>query len=224
MSVYFLGDIHGDLKPISSWASNYAESGDTLIQVGDFGCGFIHIERIKSLARTLEQANAELLVIRGNHDDPSWFDNRKIGPITFLPSNCVREVEGKNMLFMGGAVSIDRLLREVNRDWWRGEEYIHDEEFLAAQRNINIVVTHTSPQLVNPCIKKSLSYYTSKDSTLQEDLNAEGNRLNKAYDILRQNNVIEKWYFGHFHVSCTHFVDGTSFNCLDINELKIYEG
>jgi len=216
MSIFILGDIHGNLKPIKRWCKDFSMPGDTIIQVGDFGCGFLHYKAIKAVADRLDKKECKMLVVRGNHDNPCKF-NCSIGPITFLQSNCVREVEGNKILFMGGAISIDRSVRTVDEDWWPGEGYQHDIEFLKQVKDIDTVITHAAPLRAAPFFKP---IFIKEDSLLQEDLQREKDTLEEAYNILSENNNITNWYFGHYHISYFADIGNTKFTCLDINEIK----
>ncbi len=220
MSVFILGDIHGHTKLLIDWLDKFAEPGDTLIQVGDFGAGFIHSEKIKHLAYRFEEKNCKLLVIRGNHDNPSLFDT-KVGGVEFL-CDTTRMIEGKKFLFLGGAVSIDRQYREQNRDWWSGERYSYNENFLKGVERCDYVVSHTCPIFAKPlsCINNIfVERLCEVDPTLSEDLLKEGKDMELTYNLIKETNNIKAWYFGHFHTSSKMEYDGVNFQCLDIDEL-----
>jgi metallophosphoesterase superfamily enzyme len=74
--IYIVGDIHGKFETIFNHLY-YNELKDVVyIQVGDFGIGYnlkYEKEKLRELNLLLEERYSELYVIRGNHDDPSFF-------------------------------------------------------------------------------------------------------------------------------------------------------
>ena len=56
-----------------------------------------------------------LILMRGNHDNPDYFENRLIDypRMKTIPDYCVIQFSGNNILCIGGAVSIDREYRET---------------------------------------------------------------------------------------------------------------
>ena len=82
----------------------------TIIQVGDFGVGFRSRARMDEemveINTRLAKNNNNLLVIRGNHDDPAYFDgNYNFSNIEFLPDYTVRTIEGRN--YLGSEINED---------------------------------------------------------------------------------------------------------------------
>ena len=63
MKTFLIGDIHGNLNTIKTLLKEYAEKGDTLIQVGDFGAGRLHKKKIKSLDNKLSKANTLVTLV-----------------------------------------------------------------------------------------------------------------------------------------------------------------
>lgn len=225
MRTFILGDIHGSFSAIESWLKNYAERGDTLIQVGDFGAGFIHPERVKSLGRKFDDAGCKLYAIRGNHDDPVWFnENRKYGGVEFI-GDSVRTINDKSFLFLGGAISVDRVFREENKSWWRKEPYVLDEEFIGRLFGVDYVVSHTSPEFARPYAtmkgESFIKQFADVDSLLLEDLLKEGSDMELTYNILKEKNNIKAWYFGHYHTSSNMIHNDIKFQCLNIDEVII---
>ena len=93
----------------------------------------------------------KVIYIRGNHDDPKFFDGTyNWSNIKLLPDYTVTVIEGKRILFIGGATSIDRLQRIPERSWWEGEIFNLDVDKLSLYEAIDIVVTHTAPKFAYP--------------------------------------------------------------------------
>ena len=84
---YLLGDIHGEWSVILNHLHRVSEfdlkEKDRVcyIQVGDFGMGYRAKEKefakLKILNEELTKHNSDLFIIRGNHDDPEWFQADK---------------------------------------------------------------------------------------------------------------------------------------------------
>jgi len=73
----FLGDIHGNWDVMTNHFEGNDITNVNLIQVGDFGIGYLkkdeESQRLKYLSSILKKRNSFLYIIRGNHDDPSYF-------------------------------------------------------------------------------------------------------------------------------------------------------
>ena len=118
------GDIHGDFTQLVFKCCDQYSMTDTLIIVaGDCGFGFDrpgYYENIyKKCNKKLSKVNNWLLFIRGNHDNPAYFN---LQPIKYrrwmtLPDYSVVKACGHTILCVGGATSIDRLLRITAKNY-----------------------------------------------------------------------------------------------------------
>jgi len=232
--MHFLGDIHGDFYCIERFCrKNKEKKKINLIQVGDFGAGFDFnipgqfMIKMDSLNGILAEYNITLYVLRGNHDDPQYFTGTYENfwsNIKLMPDYSVVEIEGKRVLMVGGAISIDRLGRAEGKSWWSDEVFVLDEEKLKIIKNIDLVVTHTSPKFCFPTEFNSLVYsFAAYDPTLLGELTHERELITRMYDILEANgNPMEKWFYGHFHSEKHRKYDNTEFNLLSINQFYEY--
>ena len=114
-----IGDIHGNFDKLLRNIIHYDLHDEILIQIGDFGIGFdpIMVELIKlvNIDLELEKRNCKLYIIRGNHDNPSFWEKNRITDlkyITFIEDYSILDIEGKNVLFIGGGICIDRKKRK----------------------------------------------------------------------------------------------------------------
>jgi hypothetical protein len=150
----------------------------------------------------------------------------------------VVEIDGVKILGVGGAVSVDRRTRmreqleyaRAGRDielHWYDEVFVLDEEKLKAIEGIDIVVTHTAPEFCHPVNKTGFGWlvdqYAADDANLKKDLTEERTLVTKMYDILKEKNKIDYWYYGHFHANWKANIDGINFNLLGINEFMEYK-
>lgn len=237
--VVFLGDVHNYSK-IILYCDAIELSDCDLIQVGDFGVGVDgnDMNRLKELNDYLASKNIMLHVCRGNHDDPSFFDGSfrtMFSNIDLIPDYTIKNIDNKNILFIGGATSVDRkpnknvtdIRNKIDGTWtgrtpgvdyWENEKIVFNEEFLRTAENIDIVVTHSAPSFVQPYIQSGAEKWFDSDPTLEEELNQERNLLSDVCFILRQKNNIQNWFYGHFHFSNLEYYENIRFQQLAIME------
>jgi UDP-2,3-diacylglucosamine pyrophosphatase LpxH len=226
----FIGDIHGKYRRLNDDIPKDHCRDQTIIQVGDFGIGFRkltdELHDLSYLNASLAEYNNKLLVIRGNHDNPGFFNGKikdiHFSNIEFLPDYSVRNVEGKNILFIGGAISVDRFARKEGIDYWKDEVFELDEK-LSDFRDIQIVVTHTCPLFANPVgvTGDIVQYYSKHDVTLMSQLLSERIKMSAAYDLIKANNTIQQWIYGHFHNSAVLYHEGCKFVLLNCEETYV---
>jgi UDP-2,3-diacylglucosamine pyrophosphatase LpxH len=221
----YLGDIHGNFNQILGWMHfNKDRENCYIVQVGDFGIGFKpnheHHE-LKIIDKKIKQKNHTVLVIRGNHDDPQYFDgNHDYENIKFLPDYTTMNLNGNNHLFIGGAVSIDRRLREEGKSYWKNENFNYNEEKLKNLNGIDILITHTCMSFNKPTFFNSLVYsFAAKDPELIKELDQERELVDLMWKKLNENeNKIKLHLYGHFHFNNTEYINDTKHVLLDIDE------
>jgi Icc-related predicted phosphoesterase len=219
--MYFLGDIHTEFQVIINFIrKNEGKSELNLIQVGDFGAGIRSSfdEDMDYLNEQLGFYNVKLYVIRGNHDDPKYFDGtHNLSNIQFLKDYTVLKIEGLNILFIGGAISVDRL---VSYDYFVDEAIVFDPIKLSEFRDIDVVVTHTAPNFAYPKgVNDTVRFYAISDKRLIDDVINERNEVAIMFDILNENNKLKHWFYGHFHQTINFKYENTEFHLLGINVL-----
>lgn len=243
MRLLFLGDLHGHFSVIHQYIELYGIKDAHIIQVGDFGVGFSTLEKEKRMLELYHQKlvknNVFVWAIRGNHDYKPYFDNDPFGftNIKLVPDYTVLNLCDKNILCIGGAVSVDRMCRMTKnqklgihdgndlKSWWSDEVFNLDIDKLSSYRDIDIVVTHTAPDYCpidnnfgfGPFVEGVIS--ETGDSQLKTDLLVERNQLTQAFQILKENNNISNAYYGHFHISDIITIYGTKHRVLGVGEL-----
>lgn len=125
--IIFVGDIHGKYKKLMEQIKRYGITDSYFIALGDFGVGFYNETYYNTIFNEmnieLDRCNNKIYVLRGNHDNPSYFPS-DFGNIKFVEDYTCIQIEGKKILFLGGACSIDRNERKVNEDYWLDELFI----------------------------------------------------------------------------------------------------
>jgi hypothetical protein len=143
--VIFLGDVHGRWEDLASLLARHDLRDETIVQVGDFGVGFDQpareLERLDALDAVLAERGLMLYAIRGNHDDPAPFaDGRHDrSRLRLVADYTTLTIEGRRVLGIGGATSIDRAPRRwQGLGWWPEEAFVLQPEPWTAPQ---IVVT-----------------------------------------------------------------------------------
>jgi predicted phosphodiesterase len=245
MRIMYLGDIHGNFSLLHQYVKMYNIKDAHIIQVGDFGVGFATFEKEKRMLEMyhdiLVKNNVHVWAIRGNHDYKPHFDNNPFGfsNIHLVADYTVLNLDDKNILCIGGAVSVDREWRYTKKQklgtfenptlgvesWWSDEVFVLDVDKIKDLRDINIMVTHTCPDYCTPDNTFSLSPFVegiirdTGDTELRGDLLFERNQLTQAFSIVKLNNDIEFAYYGHFHKSDVMNMYGTKHRLLGVGEL-----
>lgn len=121
-NVVVCGDIHGEFRTLVNKLCNQYRMEDTLLIVaGDCGFGFekpgYYEQMYNRVVGRLRKANNWVVFVRGNHDDPSYFNEEKISHRRWrtVPDYSVISACGHAILCVGGAISIDRSYRRTEQ-------------------------------------------------------------------------------------------------------------
>lgn len=125
--VFCVGDIHGHFDGIPYFIKKYGIKDSLMIFCGDIGLGFCkstyYTQEFNKLTSICKKNNVHIVFLRGNHDNPSYFDGKKVNRKwikavpdytviqTYLPEDDAQTVPIKTFLLVGGGVSIDRKYR-----------------------------------------------------------------------------------------------------------------
>jgi len=239
MKFITIGDTHGAFNYIRYNIKHLCIENVDMFHVGDFGVGFSNNDsrELDNLNSFLESKNIILHVIRGNHDNPLFFNGNFImSNLKLHKDYTVVDVNGDNILMVGGAISIDRKFRidemsrykNVKRNielHWPDEVFVLDEAKLSEFRDIKYIITHSAPHFVDPINGFGrlthgplVEDFSKDDPYLKAELDEERQNITRMYDILKENNNISKWFYGHFHRHNITKYDDTDFIMLDINE------
>jgi Icc-related predicted phosphoesterase len=209
------GDIHGEWDSLFYKIKVHNIKDCTLIIVGDIGIGFKG-NRDKEL-RALEhhnmrfkKHNINMLCIRGNHDDPSYFDGSiSYSHLELLPDYTTRLLDEELFLFVGGAISIDKHLRKEGISWWKDEGFVLDEN---KAHRADVVITHSAPTWNGPTDKTPFT----NNISLFEECKQERVDISRLLQLTYPLNH----YCGHFHQCYQAEHDGCLSRILDILEIK----
>lgn len=192
-----IGDVHGLWDRYKKVIEDCPES----IVVGDMGVGFYKMLGDELVARSnppfdaMSRGNHRF--IRGNHDNPSVCKSQKY----YIPDGTVEN----DVMFIGGAYSVDYMLRNEGLDWWRDEQLSAKELDqmidIYIETKPRIMITHDCPLFMYHVLH-SYKVYESDHKTPQ------------ALQSLLFFHEPELWVFGHHHKSITHVAGKTTFRCL----------
>jgi hypothetical protein len=202
MKVLITGDVHAEFGILNKLISR--RRPDLVICCGDFGVW----PTVYPMTVKLQSAK-KLLFCDGNHEN-HWYlkelTNNEISPgIIYMPRGSVYTLpDGRNIMFMGGARSIDKVYRKLGVDWFPEEEITQSDLMDLPDINIDIFITHTCPEEIVPVMRQWV------DARKQiEPSNIALTQLWKMYKP-------SLWYFGHWHSYMEGDINGiTKWFCLD---------
>jgi hypothetical protein len=191
MKTLVLGDIHGDFGMLNSIING--KRPDLIIACGDFG----YWPKFKG--RKISDINTQgalLLWIDGNHEDHWSLAEREtdeLAPnVIYKPRGSTHTLDdGRKILFMGGADSIDKDMRMLGRDWFPEEVIRRSDMENLPDEKIDIFITHTCSLEIVPIV---LPYYPEKHREPS----------NHALSVLWRDYKPKLWIFGHWH----HYKEG----------------
>lgn len=229
-NVYLAGDIHGQPESMAGNIRKMDARNAAIIILGDVGLGFSgnHCGCIPFLNRVGKDRNNHFYLIRGNHDNPeSWTDEviaevkkkyekspkRSVTNVHWLNDFDTVIVNGKKLLVLGGAVSIDRKYavtkiimgvyfnfpRPEGKSWWKNETLPYDGIEKIDSEYYGILA-HTGP--TPPSLERSKMIETIKekyDPEIVDDVNRE----RQAIDTVIEKAKPRYWFNGHYHVQYT---------------------
>lgn len=215
------GDLHGELPTLVYKAP---ENSDILV-VGDIGVGFggpnsfkVQVESVK---KSMDRKNLMIYCIRGNHDDPDFFDGTIYSDRLTLLEDHKPFIVGKKLIYpIGGAPSHDKKDRLAKNEklksygsnkriWWDGECIVKNIEKLPT--HIDIMLSHDSPTFFEPPLIRNdeIDYDTYEQMK-------EGRRYLSS---LLEESTISFWFFGHYHESMSGVYGECMWRCLKPLEL-----
>jgi UDP-2,3-diacylglucosamine pyrophosphatase LpxH len=245
------GDIHGDFNfLVNKLCIQYQLEDTVCVVAGDCGFGFenkgYYDNMVRRNCKRMDQANNRIVFVRGNHDNPAYFDGKSFNHKWFIaiPDYSIIKVGGHVTLCIGGAVSVDRNYRksawekkqkELSRYthhsdskeilspnyYWQDEAPVFSESLLSrilAEQAIDTVITHTAPSFCELQSKPGIESWSKADSELLDDIQHERYTMDVIYERIKGHNVT-RWCYGHFHQSWHSSIEGIMFKMLDIMEL-----
>jgi hypothetical protein len=196
-------------------------SNSLIIFTGNCGIGcddMDYNEYFTKLNKILEYNNTFVMFIRGNDDNPSYFDGKSLNlsNIKAIPDYSIIEVGGKNMLCIGGGLSINRLWKKDHEKklnslpgnikktlYWENEVPVFDADVIKEiAKNITelyCVVSHSAPSFVAPDKELLDDTWSDVDKALINDTRATRITYDRIFFSLQENGIKPNyWAYGHF--------------------------
>ena len=204
--IYITGDTHRDFSRLNNLDSTI---DDMLIVLGDAGINYYLNEEDIRYKEYLKSFKIKLFCIRGNHEErPENISTYKevdmfggkvfmeddYPNIIFAKDGELYNIDGKSVLVIGGAYSVDKNYRLMyGYEWFRDEQLTIDEMDSILRKykgkHIDIILTHTCPYKYEPVEVFMSGIDQSKvDKTMEYFL-----------DKIEENINYDKWYCGHYH-------------------------
>lgn len=213
-----LGDNHGAWGKLFYELSLKSVENCNILSVGDIGMGFSvnEKENTEFLNQRFEDKNINFYSIRGNHDDPSYFEGKKrinLSNFELVEDYTIIEHEGRTIQCIGGAISIDRTGRAKDVSWWPNESIDFEPNKC---KQVDVLVTHTTPSWCAPVEFGEIVYgWAEEDQELIQDLTKERKTMDEIFLLCKP----EQHFYGHFHFSNTEVINGCKHKLLNIDEL-----
>lgn len=216
MHYYITGDTHRNFVRIREFCKRMKTTKeDVLIILGDAGINFMQNHMDVSLKEELSGFPITLFCIHGNHEARPWeagdyeevmwhgaiaYVEEEYPNLIFAKDGEIYDFNGKSVLVIGGAYSIDKEYRiTYGLGWFPSEQpddtikdYV-EEQLETVDWKVDIVLSHTVPVEFEPV----WAFIPGVDQS-RVDKSTE-NWLQYIYDHIE----CEEWYAGHYHVeSC----------------------
>jgi hypothetical protein len=181
-----------------------------ILQLGDFGIwpGPDGEDYLSEVAGALDEADAELWFVDGNHEDftqlttaPDWPADAKVviragvngTGICWLPRGYRWTWHGRTWLALGGGVSVDRVDRTEGVDWWPEEEITGEQERdVIAAGPADVMVCHDYPSGVVHSFPDRPDWWAHADIARSE---RHEERLRRIVDAVQPSHLMH----GHLH-------------------------
>ena len=210
--IYITGDTHGQFERIEAFCERFATSReDILIILGDAGINFGGWNRDCMKKRFLESLPITIFCIHGNHEQrPQTIDSyqekqwhggtvyyeEEYPDLLFAKDGEVFDLDGKQTIVIGGAYSIDKMIRLMYGYGWWPDEQPSDEikRYVESQLDklgwkVDVVLSHTTPLKYEP-----VEVFLSGVDQSKVDKSTE-----EWLDGIEDGLEYQKWYCGHYH-------------------------
>lgn len=231
--VYFIGDLHCNFQWLKPAIEKFDLHDCSLVFCGDLGLGvmtrqswFNWMKQLK-LDKCLSHRNVTCYFVRGNHDNPSWYDNKTLMLKHFkaIKDYSVLSTSDHNILCVGGGISIDRYDRKlenklalfryqkyhplatpeeiadkVSLRYWETENPVFDQKQLDKLTvQIDTVCSHVAPTVFPPS-PGCPKKWVEQDPELRLDCLMERNVMDTIWTTLKElDHPLKYWFYGHYH-------------------------
>jgi len=210
--IYITGDTHRRFGGIYGFCNKHKTSKeDVIIILGDVGINYMLDESDYSIKKHIAKFPITLFCVHGNHEErpfnvegyieQNWHEGTvyvdpEFPNQIFAKDGEIYNLNGKRVLVLGGAYSVDKYYRLACGWHWFESEQPNDEIKKYVEENleknnweVDIVLSHTCPYDFMPR-HLFLSSIDQNEVDYTTELWLQKIESNLKYD---------KWYFGHYH-------------------------
>lgn len=204
--IYITGDKHRDFYRLHSIEKN---NDNMIIILGDAGINYCLNEEDNKFKMHLNDMNIKLFCIQGNHEERpenissykevdmfggKVFIEDEYPNLIFAKNGELYTIDGKTVLVIGGAYSVDKDYRlAYGHRWFKDEQLTESEkeEILRkySGKHVDIILSHTCP----------LKYEPTEVFMKGLDQSKVDKSMEIFLDKIEENIDYDKWYCGHFH-------------------------
>jgi len=201
--ILVVGDVHNNFGALNKLINK--KKPDMIIACGDFGY-WPSVSWAEPLSNIKLQSAKKLLFCDGNHENHWALRDRttdELAPnIIYMPRGSTYKLEdGRTILFMGGAYSIDKHMRQVGINWFPEETISQKDMMNLPDCKVDIFITHTCPEELLVDLLPLNEWKTVEPSNLA---------LSELWKIYKPS----LWFFGHWHSYLTGVMMETKWYCL----------
>lgn len=211
--VILTGDTHRDFDRIFDFCREYETTPeDILVILGDACINYFLDDSDRSLKRELAALPVTLLAVHGNHEEyPGEMDSYREVPwnggivyrepefpnLLFARDGEIYRLEGRSVITLGGAYSVDKYARlRNNAPWFASEQPDERAKRYAEQQleragwQVDYVFSHTCPLQYQP----RHAFLPRLDQRLADHSTEEW------LDTIEERLTYDSWYCGHYHI------------------------
>ncbi|MCK5020132.1 MAG: metallophosphoesterase [Candidatus Peribacteraceae bacterium] len=213
--ILVVGDVHGDWGKLNTLINK--RHPDIILQCGDFGYWPKYHNTTALNARRydnnlmqyvpigppwrldgIKNHDTKIYWCDGNHEDHDSIDaleDNEIFPNIFYMKrgSTLTLPDGRVVLFIGGAESMDKANRTPGETWFPQESITQQDIYNLPDCHVDIVISHTCPTMFADILASKCSRF---DKAMEPSC--------KALDAVYEKYEPAHWYFGHWH----HFMPG----------------
>lgn len=211
MKTLIIGDLHANFGLLNLLLKK--EEPELVLSTGDFGywpdfLGEWHTDPITGKQKIFQmylENKCPIYFCDGNHEDHTALLNLKSNEIMpnifYMKRGSTLTINNINILFIGGAFSIDRTYRIPQKTWFI-EETIQQKDILnLPDMKIDMIISHTAP--------REFVVINDKDEFAKDP-----SRDALSYVLNKYNP--ELWNFSHWHKYMNGKYHRTHWTCLDM--------
>lgn len=227
--IVLAGDWHGSIGQAAKVVDYAAEhEAEIIFQLGDFGIWYNDKPFLNKLQARLEEHKITLYFVDGNHEDFKRLYAKPIGEdgtrmvrenIFHLPRGHRFTLNGVKYLALGGAASIDRKFRVVDRSFWE-EELITDEdvEKAIAGGPADVMLCHDSPTSAPNTVTDNVLGQMRAALAFGQDVMTlcawNRNQLDRVVQAVKP----EYLFHGHYHAHMMGVIESTGTKVTGLDE------